>query len=87
MSSSATTFYGAVINPTSLDVYQTLPRCLLSVDALGYIEWIVEDVEPYNLQETLASKRLVDAEVFALKDGEFIIPGFVDTHTVRYRLS
>lgn len=87
MSSLATVFYGAVINPLSLHAYQALPHCLLSIDALGNIEWVVDDVEPHNLREALASKGLVDAEVFALKDGEFIIPGFVDTHTVSHRLS
>jgi len=83
MSGSATIFYGAVINPTGLTSYDASPRCLLAVNVSGNIDWIVNDVEPHNLQDTLAAKGQLDADVFALKDGEFIIPGFVDTHTVR----
>jgi len=78
-----TIFYGAVINPVSLTSYSALPRCLLAVDDSGNIEWIVDNVEAHALQEVLAAKGYVDAEVFALKDGEFLTPGFIDTHTVR----
>jgi len=76
-----TIFYGAVINPVSLTSYSALPRCLLVVDDSGNIEWIVDNVEAHALQEVLAAKGYVDAEVFALKDGEFLTPGFIDTHT------
>jgi len=81
-SAISTIFYGAVINPTSLRTYSALPRCLLAVDATGDIDWVVEDVEPHSLQETLASKGYIDAQVVPLKEGQFIIPGFIDTHTV-----
>ncbi|KAJ3511884.1 hypothetical protein NLJ89_g3848 [Agrocybe chaxingu] len=76
-----TIFYGPIINPISLTSYSALPRCLLAVDALGNVDWIVEDVAPYELQSTLAAKGKPDANVVDLKDGEFIIPGFIDTHT------
>ncbi|KIM48734.1 hypothetical protein M413DRAFT_437911 [Hebeloma cylindrosporum] len=78
---TATIFYGAVINPLSLTCYSAFPRCLLAVDGTGNIEWIVNDVEPHALQDVLAAKGHVDAEVLALKDGEYIMPGFIDTHT------
>ncbi|KAF8163613.1 hypothetical protein B0H34DRAFT_651932 [Crassisporium funariophilum] len=78
---STTIFYGAVINPVTLTSYSAWPRCLLAVDASGNIEWIIEDVEAHKLQEALASKGYFDVEVVALKDGEFIAPGFIDTHT------
>lgn len=79
----STIFYGSVINPISLVSYSASPLCLLAVDTLGNIDWLVDDVEPHNLQETLASKGYIDSEVIALREGEFIIPGFIDTHTVR----
>jgi len=79
-----TIFYGAVINPLSLTSYSALPRCLIAVDGSGNIGWIVNDVEPHTLQEVLAAKGQVDAEIFTLRDGEFIMPGFIDTHTVGY---
>ena len=79
---ATTIFYGAVINPLSLTSYSAFPRCLIAVDGSGNIVWIVDDVEPHALQEVLAAKGHVDTDVLALRDGEFIMPGFIDTHTV-----
>lgn len=76
-------FYGAVINPTSLTSYSSSPYSLIAIGPEGNIDWIINDVEPHGLQETLASKGCIDVEVVALKDGEFLVPGFIDTHTVR----
>ena len=78
-----TIFYGAVINPISLTCYSTLLQCLLSIDPSGKIEWMIDNVEQHKLQEILASKKLVDVNIIYLKDGEFLMPGFIDTHTVR----
>jgi guanine deaminase len=82
MCGSTTIFYGGVINPLDIDSFSALPRCVLCVDPEGNIAWIIDDVEPHNLQEQLAMKGLVDPEIITLRDGEFIIPGFIDTHTV-----
>ncbi|KAF9532229.1 hypothetical protein CPB83DRAFT_847468 [Crepidotus variabilis] len=81
MPSSLAIFYGAVVTPVSVDNYAALPRALLCVNSSGLIEWVVDDVEPHRLQDELASKGLVDVEVVDLKDGEFLMPGFIDTHT------
>jgi guanine deaminase len=77
-------FYGPVINPESLTEYKAWPKCLLSVGPTGDIDWIVDYVPEYLLQDTLAQKGCIDVDVMALKTGEFIIPGFIDTHTVSY---
>jgi guanine deaminase len=77
-----TIFYGPLINPESLTEYKALPKCLLSVGPTGDIDWIVEHVPEYLLQDTLAQKGCIDVDVTALKMGEFIMPGFIDTHTV-----
>ena len=77
-----TIFYGPVINPISLTHYDTLPHCLLSVDASGKIEWMIDNVHEHHLQKTLSSKALSQDKIFYLKDGEFLMPGFIDTHTV-----
>ena len=82
MFGSTTIFYGGVINPLAIDSFSALPHCLICVDPEGNIAWIIDDVEPQNLQENLAMKGLVDAEIITLRDGEFIIPGFIDTHSV-----
>ena len=75
-------FYGPVINPVSLTSFNTLPHCLLSVDPSGKIEWMIDNVDKRQLQKTLASKALGDVNIVYLKDGEFLMPGFIDTHAV-----
>jgi hypothetical protein len=79
---STTLFYGPVISPVSLTTYKALPRCLLAVGTSGNIEWIVDEVPGHVLQETLAAKSCVDADIIELRAGEFLLPGFIDTHTV-----
>ncbi|KAK2466696.1 hypothetical protein APHAL10511_000954 [Amanita phalloides] len=74
-------FYGAVINPVSLTEYKVFPRCLLVIGPEGTIICMVKDVASHLLQDTLAQEGLVDIDIYALRDGEFIIPGFIDTHT------
>ncbi|KAF9014111.1 hypothetical protein BDQ17DRAFT_1270322 [Cyathus striatus] len=81
MSGSPLIFYGALVNPVALDSYQALPRALLCVDPTGNIDWVVDNVQPHELQDTLAQKGYIDADVVELKMGEFIMPGFIDTHT------
>lgn len=77
-----TVYHGAVINPQTLTSYDALPNCLLAVSPAGKIEWIMEDVADSMVQEIMFQKGYPEAEVIALKHGEFIIPGFIDTHTV-----
>jgi guanine deaminase len=79
--------YGALIHSRSLSEIQCLPQALLAVSQTsGKIEWLIEDVDPSQLQEAVASKgwSLEDpnTELIMTKEGEFILPGFVDTHTV-----
>jgi len=78
-----TIFYGAVINPVSLNNYSILPQCLLSIGPSGKIEWMIDCVETHMLQETLASKGHIDVDIVFLNNGEFLMPGFIDTHTVK----
>ncbi|KAL5490342.1 hypothetical protein ACEPAI_5175 [Sanghuangporus weigelae] len=90
MSSTISIFYGAIINPQSLTEYDVLPRALLAIDLSGNIAWIEQDVDSCDVQKTI-DQRLSelkassgeDVHVFIteLQDGEFILPGFVDTHT------
>lgn len=83
----AAIFYGPVINPVSLTCFDTLPHCLLSIDSFGKIEWMIDNVYEQHLQETLASKAISHVKIVFLKDGEFLMPGFIDTHTVTRRRS
>lgn len=73
--------YGPVINPVGLTSYDAFPRCLIVVGNNGTIDWMVEDVAESMIQEELAQKGLIDVDdVHVLHHGEFLIPGFIDTH-------
>ncbi|KAH9981327.1 hypothetical protein BGW80DRAFT_1454222 [Lactifluus volemus] len=76
-----TIFYGPVVNPRSISSYQALPNCLLAIGPSGDIEWIEEDVHHTTLEAALARRGSLDVPLVILQDGEFILPGFVDTHT------
>ena len=80
-----TAFYGSLVDPVSLDVYHVHPRALILVNEAGNIDWVVKDVDSSMIQDVLAERGLVDVSltVVELKRGEFLLPGFVDTHTVR----
>lgn len=84
----STVFYGALITPTTLTETRALPRALLSVSrATGDIEWIEDDVAVDDIQSILARHGAASESVdlVHLKLGEFLIPGFVDTHIVSLR--
>ncbi|KAI0672953.1 guanine deaminase [Trametes maxima] len=79
----STVFYGALITPVSLTKHRALPHALLAVSRdTGDIEWIEDDVPATALQETLARHGVVseDVDLIELKLGEFLMPGFIDTH-------
>ena len=83
-----TVFYGSLITPTaaSLSSYSAFPKALLCVSHdTGIIQWIEEDVPSHAVQEALAKYGIVgeDIQLVELKTGEFLLPGFIDTHTVR----
>jgi guanine deaminase len=84
---TSTIFYGPLVNPKSLSSFQALPSCLLAVGASGQIDWIEEDVHESALLNVLAQHGSPDIPLVSLRHGEFILPGFVDTHTVRLLLS
>jgi len=54
----------------------------MEIGSTGNIDWILDYVEENQLEEALSQKGLATSQVVYLKDGEFIIPGFIDTHTV-----
>jgi guanine deaminase len=82
-----TIFYGPVVNSISHSSFQALPRCLLAVGPSGQIDWIVEDVHESTLLDVLAQHGSSDIPLVVLRHGEFLLPGFVDTHTVRMLLA
>ncbi len=83
MSGTVTIFYGAVVTSVDAKTWKAMPRCLLAVGSTGNIDWLIEHVDNAKLTEALKQKGLPQhADLVTLQEGEFIIPGFVDTHTV-----
>ncbi|KAF8660610.1 hypothetical protein AX16_001589 [Volvariella volvacea WC 439] len=74
-------FYGPIISPVTLTTYNVLPRCLLAVDREGKVAWLLDDVDEDDLVQRMAEKACMCMRIDRLKEGEFIIPGFIDTHT------
>ena len=82
----STIFYGALVTPKSLTAYDALPHAVLCISqSSGNIDWIEPDVPASSLQDVLAKHGYVDTaalNIVELKSGEFLLPGFIDTHTV-----
>ncbi|CAE6506236.1 unnamed protein product [Rhizoctonia solani] len=77
-------FHGAIITPVSVHKAEFWPNALLYVDPAGTIGWVVSDVEPSQIQSVALEKGLVlddSVDVYELGHGEWLMPGFVDTHT------
>ncbi|CAE6348527.1 unnamed protein product [Rhizoctonia solani] len=77
-------FYGPVITPVSVHKAEFWPSALLYVNPTGIIEWVVSDVESSQIQSVALEKGLVlddSVDIYELKYGEWLMPGFVDTHT------
>ena len=86
-------FYGPVINPQSLTSYEILPRALLAVRSDGRIAWLERECDSKAVISTIQRRNSDDVlngkcpNLTELSAEEFLIPGFVDTHTVRYLAS
>ncbi|KAF5391284.1 hypothetical protein D9757_001998 [Collybiopsis confluens] len=78
---STTVYHGSLINPATPTAYEARQRSLLAVNSQGIIDWVVHNVESSLVQQTLLQRGCLDAQVVDLLDGQFLMPGFVDTHT------
>ena len=87
LTNSPLIFYGALVTTQSPFLIKYLPRALMFIQN-GIIQWIEEDVgHDAPLEAVLKTRRLEGSKVIKLRRGEFLVPGFVDTHTVRETLS
>lgn len=84
--SKAKVYYGAIIHTVDLTHLQALPRALLAISSDGLIAWLEPDVHPNSIQEFASNRGWTvgngDVELIVGAEGEWIMPGFVDTHTV-----
>ena len=83
---------GALISPVDQRSYDVLPSAFLYVGQDGLIKAIQEIVPPSAPITSEAIDAFLETashsgelEILTLERGEFLIPGFVDTHTVRFR--
>ena len=86
MTRTTTVYYGSIVNPETLTSYKALPRGLLAVNDDGFIDWLIEDVAYEHIQHAMIQNGAISADLRLLKPGEFLMPGFIDTHTVSYEL-
>ena len=76
-------YIGSIVHSLSLDEIEYVSSAVLGVRE-GKIEWVEGDVDVTRLEEVLGKYGLErdGVDVVELAEGEFLSPGFVDTHTV-----
>ncbi|KAK4187566.1 hypothetical protein QBC35DRAFT_532389 [Podospora australis] len=75
-------FVGPLIHSTSVTNLEIIPSALLAIDSSGIITALLPDVDPASTSTILTSLNFRPSlvEVTHLGPGQFIMPGFVDTH-------
>ncbi|KAM0754831.1 Metallo-dependent hydrolase [Meredithblackwellia eburnea MCA 4105] len=76
-------FHGAIIHSLTLTELEVLPSALLGVDDKGIIAFLDKDVPADKVQQVITDshKGWENVQLVTLKRGEFLCPGFIDTHT------
>ncbi|KAJ6781494.1 hypothetical protein PWT90_06310 [Aphanocladium album] len=73
-------FYGTVIHSKSLKEIAILENALLVIDSSGSIAALEVSVEREKVSERLEALNASECHLTELEEGQFIMPGFVDTH-------
>lgn len=78
---SPTLYYGSFVHSTSLTTLEHCTSSLIYVHR-GIIQWVEKNVDSSHVQEVAAAHGLMldDVDVVELQ-GDFLVPGLVDTHT------
>lgn len=79
-SNRARVFYGAVVHSVSLTELEILENAVLAVTSDGCILGLERNVSKDDLETSLKTLGVSDCPVTELSHGQFLIPGFVDTH-------
>lgn len=78
-------FYGTAIHSKDERHLEVLPSALIGVLPIGTIAFVQPSVHPSDLSAVLQEHGQEwfspATELVWLRDDEFLIPGFVDTHT------
>ena len=83
LTASPLIFHGALITSQSPFLIKYIPHALIYIQN-GIIQWIEEGVaHDTQLEAALMAHGLQESNVVKLQRGEFLLPGLIDTHTVR----
>ncbi|GAA5847273.1 hypothetical protein JCM5353_002666 [Sporobolomyces roseus] len=78
-------FHGTAIHSKNLTEIEYLHNTLIGVDETGLIAFVEENIEEEDVEENIKQHgwNLSEegVELIRIHKGEFLIPGFVDTHT------
>src|SRR3954462_228756 len=75
-------FYGTLIHSLSLTNLEILQNTLLGVDISGKIAFLEKNVlDEKTLNDIISQWGFPEQEVIRLSKRQFLMPGFVDTHT------
>ncbi|RIA99300.1 hypothetical protein C1645_747370 [Glomus cerebriforme] len=75
-------FYGTLIHSLSLTNLEILQNTLLGIDSSGKIAFIEKNVLDENTLNNIISQwEFPQQEVIRLSKRQFLLPGFIDTHT------
>ena len=81
---NALAFYGSIIHSPSIGKVEILANTLICISADGIITVLEPNILPNQLEDKLSALGLgaegQDLYLYHLHRGEFLIPGFVDTH-------
>ena len=78
--SRARAFHGVVVHSTAGEKLTILDNALLAVDSAGRIVALEPELSKTRLAERLGQLGLGSCPVTELSRGQFLVPGFVDTH-------
>ncbi|KAL7413073.1 hypothetical protein BDY24DRAFT_362697 [Mrakia frigida] len=73
--------YGSLVDSISLTHLRYLSNALICINQHGIIDWLVPNVPSSSVASVLSEKGLKGTQVTQLKKGQFLSPGFIDTHT------
>ncbi|RFU80830.1 guanine deaminase [Trichoderma arundinaceum] len=80
MTEPARAIHGTLIHSSSPTQLQILPDTLITISSSGTILSLQPNVSSSSVSTVLAEKGIENVPITVLSPGQFLIPGFVDTH-------
>ncbi|CAG8657024.1 2053_t:CDS:2, partial [Acaulospora morrowiae] len=74
-------FHGTLIHSLSLTKLEIILSALLGIDEFGKIAFVEKNLTDQNANSILNKWETAGAKIVRLSKRQFLIPGFVDTHT------